>query len=167
MSNLCSSSKTPAVFPSPNLGLSLKSRLTSCTSLRWRFPSPNLGLSLKSGHRRTDSVGDIGFRPLIWGYLWNCFLYSCLLLFLAFPSPNLGLSLKSMYFGQLSGRNWFPSPNLGLSLKSTEKLWLRTTKLTFPSPNLGLSLKSVRAYVFNLIAFGFRPLIWGYLWNDD
>ena len=35
-----------------------------------------------------------GFRPLIWGYLWNSLQgYTDGKLF-SFPSPNLGLSLK-------------------------------------------------------------------------
>ena len=33
-----------------------------------KFPSPNLGLSLKSADIR-PILADVSFRPLIWGYL--------------------------------------------------------------------------------------------------
>ena len=58
------------MFPSPNLGLSLKSMKAARAYKRaWcTFPSPNLGLSLKYVATLT-MMPLLSFRPLIWGYL--------------------------------------------------------------------------------------------------
>ena len=56
-------------FPSPNLGLSLKSRIAAYDHYDREFPSPKLGLSLKYPKRRYILARPQRFRPLIWGYL--------------------------------------------------------------------------------------------------
>ena len=58
------------MFPSPNLGLSLKYKSELANNYAvGKFPSPNLGLSLKYCPPKGDIADYFGFRPLIWGYL--------------------------------------------------------------------------------------------------
>ena len=133
------------------------------------FPSPYLGLSLKYTSRRSivgrilvsvplfGAISEIlmmkwlrvpkpfFFRPLIWGYLWNLQsnLKASTALMVGFPSPYLGLSLKWFYY-------------------RTNRIWWNC----FPSPYLGLSLKSLSKCAVCVWNAVFRPLIWGYLWNE-
>ena len=62
--------KTYEMFPSPNLGLSLKCDTFTLNPVEFWFPSPNLGLSLKlkDEYAVIWKNGEV-FRPLIWGYL--------------------------------------------------------------------------------------------------
>ena len=55
-------------FPSPYLGLSLKCKWYAFHQLGDGFPSPYLGLSLKL-KKYTNKPRMNCFRPLIWGYL--------------------------------------------------------------------------------------------------
>lgn|GEM_PF-5371952 len=57
------------VFPSPDLGLSLKYYSGEYMVINNRFPSPYLGLSLKLEKVLNICKKCLNFRPLIWGYL--------------------------------------------------------------------------------------------------